>query len=279
MFSGKLPSVEGEKLTASPAAAQIRPISRKRRPVYLASDVLRWRASLSYTTYLPEAYKHRAYDLLRRAEFFLSSPHVSDADLADCLGNLRRAMTHRVESLEKTYRLRVPLQSGKKPHFLKLLAEVGIVRPLLLQALLEARNAVEYRDRKPPSKRRCEELAESVWYFLRSTDRLVVHRRVCFCLNPLEDGYPSDTYFLEFDVRYGSRFRMNVRGVIPTNMASLTPISGGLRVDAHDFGSMLKQSPNNSNQSDKEDRWRLMGYLAPEVQSVRALLRLAFEAE
>src|SRR5712675_1843727 len=139
--------MEAGKLSAPPAAAQIRLTSRKRRPIYLAPDVLRWRASLPGGTILPEAYKHRAYDLLRRAEFFLSSPQVSDADLADCLGNLRRAMTHRVQSLEKIYRLRVPLQSGAKTHFLKLLAEVGIVRPLLLHALLEARNAVEYRDR------------------------------------------------------------------------------------------------------------------------------------
>jgi len=87
-------------------------------------------------------------------------------------------------------------------------------------------------------------------------------------------------YFLEFDVTYGSRFRMNARGVVPTKITSLVPTSGWLRIDADDFGTLLKQSPDNSDHTDKkQDDWRLRGYLAPEVQSVRALLRMAFEAE
>ena len=62
-------------------------------------------------------------------------------------------------------------------------------------------------------------------------------------------------------------------------MASLAPTSGWLRVDADDFGTMLKQSSDNSDHTDKEDDWRLRGYLAPEVHAVCALLRTAFEAE
>src|SRR5439155_7220801 len=176
----QIASMEAEKLTPRLTAAQLDFSTPKPAAIYLDPNVLRWRASLPGGTVLSEAIRHRAYDLLRRAEFFLSAPRVSEADLADCLANLRRALTHRVQWLEKIYRLRVPLQSGAKRHFLKLLADVGIVRPLFLQALLDARNAVEYGDRKPPSKKRCQELAESVWYFLRSTDPLVVYRRESF---------------------------------------------------------------------------------------------------
>jgi hypothetical protein len=73
---------------------------------------------------------------------------------------------------------------------------------------------------------------------------------------------------------------MNVRGVVPTNMVSLTPTSGWLRVDAHEFVTISKQSRDNSDHTDKkENDWGLTGYLAPEVQMVRALLGIAFEAD
>lgn len=50
---------------------------------------------------------------------------------------------------------------------------LGIVRPLMFSNLLEIRNAVEHQDAPPPDKRSCQIFLEFVWYFLRSTDRIL----------------------------------------------------------------------------------------------------------
>jgi len=49
----------------------------------------------------------------------------------------------------------------------------GIIRPRMFAQLKEVRSLIEHHDRTPPAQERCAELAEFVWYFLRSTDNLV----------------------------------------------------------------------------------------------------------
>lgn len=50
---------------------------------------------------------------------------------------------------------------------------MGIVRPQMLQKLIAIRNAVEHEDADPPALEACEVFLEFVWYFLKSTDRMV----------------------------------------------------------------------------------------------------------
>jgi len=169
-------------------------------------------------------------------------------------------MTHRLQLLERIYRLRIPLEAGTKRHYLELLTEVGVVRPSLLQALLEARNAVEYRDRKPPSKRRCREVADATWYFLRSTDSLVAYRHEDFRLAPSENGYLSDVYWMSIQITYGYRFKMEARGWIPAQLGSLAATPGWIRVNACDFGTRSERWANNPMHIDKQARdWWLKG--------------------
>ncbi len=252
----------------------------KHRIIYLSPDILQWRPHSPGGLILSDADKHRAYDHLLRAEHFIKLEVVEDADLADCLGNLRRAVTHRTQLLEKLYRLRVPLQAGAKKHFIELLAQVGIVRPSFLRALLAARNAVEYRDRKPPSRWRCQEMADAVWYFLRSTDPLVLTRRDYFELSPSEDGYPDETYGFGVHVRYSSRFRFEISGWSPRDLVSLLPKAGWLEVRADEFYTKQERWKNEPMHADKkdEDCW-FSGILSHDVNGLSSLLMLAFEAD
>jgi hypothetical protein len=54
-----------------------------------------------------------------------------------------------------------------------LLSYLGIVRPKMVQRLIDIRNAVEHQDADPPIEEACLDFLEFTWYFLRSTDLLV----------------------------------------------------------------------------------------------------------
>jgi hypothetical protein len=82
---------------------------------------------------------------------------------------------------------------GTKPKkILDQLEYFGIIRPLMLNRLIEIRNSVEHEYVSPPELDRCKELVEFVWYFLRSTD--VLANRV---VNAIEIQSPdeNDDYF------------------------------------------------------------------------------------
>lgn len=224
----------------------------KRQTIYISPDISSWHAMPSSGLILPDKDKQRAYDHLHRAEHFLSLSNSNVADLTDSLSNLRRALTHRLQLIEKIYQLRAALEAGRKKPFLELLAEVGVVRPTLLRALLEARNAVEYRDRRPPSKKRCLELADSVWYFLRSTDPLVSVKRSYTEVGPTEDGYLTDVYSLSFSITYSRRFRIAVHGWLPNELVSLQEQSWW-RIEADDFGIKADRWSASPHHEDKKD--------------------------
>lgn len=252
----------------------------KKHPFFISPEVLDWRARHPGGLVLPESRKRRAYVHLKRAEHFLERDPSDDADLADCLGNLRRALTHRVQLLERLYKLRFPLAAGAKRHFLEILSQVRVVRPTFLHALLEARNSVEYRDRKPPSARRCRELSDAVWYFLRSTDPLVLNRRDDFELTRSEDENGNYVYWLQFRIKFSKAFRMKVKGWIPAALGSLDARNGWLKVEAEKLRVRSAHWSDDSEHGDKKiDDWWVEGLVAAEEKSVSSLLALAFEAE
>ncbi|MFT3831523.1 MAG: hypothetical protein QM691_17645 [Opitutaceae bacterium] len=228
---------------------------------------------------LSEKDRSRAYDHLRRAEHFLAQRPLTEADLADCLANLRRALTQRVQLLEKLYGLRGPLEAGAKRPFVELLAEIGVVRPTFLKALLDARNDIEYRDRKPPPQKRCQELADALWYFLRSTDHIALQLRSDFQLTPTNKGFVEETYWLHFDIRYGSRFRLKANGWIPASLVSRSPRENWLEMQVAGFHTKKErwsQSPDHGDKAD-DDLW-VIGLTTKSRELWVALLKLAFDA-
>lgn len=251
----------------------------RRKRIYISPDVLCWRAMPGGGIVLPERDKRRAYEHLRRAEHFLSLPNNNEADLADSLSNLRRALTHRIQVLDQVYRLRIPLDAGEKKPFLELLAQIGAVRPTLLKALLEARNAVEYNDRRPPSKKRCQELADSVWYFLRSTDTLVTVQRSDIELTPPEDGNLPEVYHAGFRIIYSRRFRVEFSGWFPEELVSFKEKSWWA-VEAEDYGTKVERWGTSPLHQDKKasDIW-VRGVILNDPKTVCSVLAMAFGAE
>jgi hypothetical protein len=139
--------------------------------LFLSPTVLSWQwRSESSTVYSEDAWR-RPYEHWRHADEI--DPSISEFKRIDIITTLKRAVDHRVRALMGLYDLRgLPLSDAPKEH-LELLEYVGLVRPLMVSRLITIRNAVDHEDAAPPSPDECRTLTEFVWYFLRSTDRVV----------------------------------------------------------------------------------------------------------
>jgi len=97
---------------------------------------------------------------------------ATDLPIASC--SVAGALSHRAQALESIYNLRALPLEGKPKRDFELLQYLGIVRPVMLKRLVDIRNLVEHEDADSPNIDDCRMLAEFVWYFLRSTDSIVM---------------------------------------------------------------------------------------------------------
>ena len=120
----------------------------------------------------------RPFTYFRHAEAKINFPS-SALDLADGIAALKRAVSIRVQWLDRIYNFSklLPKVHG---HLFDYLHDLGVIRPLLWTKLRTIRNKIEHQDRKPPSQGQCQELLDVVWYLLRSTDAIA--REFCTSL-------------------------------------------------------------------------------------------------
>jgi hypothetical protein len=109
----------------------------------------------------------------------------SDFKRTDALTTLKRAIDRRVRQLNTFHDFKSIPIPGKPNATLELLEYVGLIRPIMLQRLIEIRNAVEHEDALPPTVEELLIFLEFVWYFLRSTDSALRHRITSFHLQPV----------------------------------------------------------------------------------------------
>src|SRR5262245_3020662 len=81
---------------------------------------------------------NRAYELWSRASELLSVGSSSDCERADAISNLKRALNHRLERLQTSYKLR-DLPIGSSKGVLERLEKLDVVRPVMLRSLLQVR--------------------------------------------------------------------------------------------------------------------------------------------
>ena len=167
----------------------------------------------------------RVYSLLSHAEHLLEQSS-SELFRVDAITILKRAVDHRLRLLDEIYEFRrIPI--GNKPSGnLELLNYLGIVRPKMVQKLIEIRNSIEHEDTDPPGEEVCFDFLEFTWYFLRSTDLLArrsiqtIHLR----MPELEPQYY--TVSIEFDPK-GSWIPKLFAWVVPS-MISERPVDDWL---------------------------------------------------
>ena len=138
--------------------------------MFISNVVLSWKPVVESFSYASEDWEH-SYSFFCHSEKLLSYA-TENHFLIDAISNLKRAVDHRIKHIAKTYKLKKTACYALKKNIWDTLAELELIKPVMLGKLIEIRNTVEHKFTDPPSQARCIELSEFVWYFLRSTDSI-----------------------------------------------------------------------------------------------------------
>jgi len=107
---------------------------------------------------------------------------------------------------------------------LELLEYLGMIRPLMLQRLIEIRNAVEHKDSPPPTSQELRIFLDFAWYFLRSTDTNLRSPIEEFSLEPRE----SAPYGVEVTLGSNTNWIPKIRASVEPSMLSIDQKDGWL---------------------------------------------------
>lgn len=190
---------------------------------WVSLDVLAWERFAEGGALCEDSLRllRRPYELLDHVEKKLTG-FPTELDLVDAVTTLKGAAFHRKDALERLYKLKhLPISDLPKDP-LERLAFLGILKPMVFRNLVDVRNYVEHQDAKPPGMERGKELAEYVWYFLRSTDPLV---KVIANSNLLEDPEseePTD-YWISIGNSPLKDWTIEFRGWLPSPLLSASP--------------------------------------------------------
>ena len=136
---------------------------------YLSKEFLHWYAYTDSGHEPSQEVRQRGYEIWNHADSQIKS-ESSLLQLADGISNLKRCLNQRLKAIEAFYFIRsVPVKNLPKG-YLQLLGALGIVRPFMLEQLMDIRNEIEHEDAPPPPYVRARELLDMTWYFLRSTE-------------------------------------------------------------------------------------------------------------
>lgn len=187
--------------------------------MFVSNAVLSWRpepeGNFSHTCDdwdLPYTYLRHSEELLRQAS---EKRHV----LIDVISNLKRAVDHRIKHISKTYNIKKTVCYAKHKNVWDSLAEVDVIRPVMLHKLLEIRNGIEHQFSDPPSQSRCLELSEFAWYFLKSTDQIA---KLCSEGVVLRESLDSP-YFIGLMRTPESNWKPSISLVLPGKLVSRDP--------------------------------------------------------
>lgn len=156
---------------------------------FISPELLNWDASISSSSFQDSTAITRPYEMIKHSESLIT-PSSSDFNLADGITNLKRAINHRLQTIESIYKLKDVRFRNAPKGYLELLEHYGLAKPYIIKILMEIRNKIEHDDAKPSKKERCQELLDITWYFLKSTDRLVYSITSTVLLEPITlQGY------------------------------------------------------------------------------------------
>jgi hypothetical protein len=152
---------------------------------------------------------------------------------------------------------------------LELLADVGVIRPLMLQSLLKVRNEVEYNDASPPDVIRCNEFADAVWYLLKTTDSMLEVGRTDIAFRPEGEPRNNPQVWFSLSIEYKPTLKVEFRGQMPRGEIRQSSEAGCFELDLDP--TFLK----NRKQDGGEQEF-LMGQLMLTADHRKEVLKAAF---
>ena len=240
------------------------------RKVWITNSVLSWTSAVHSADTFHVSSWNTPYRIWSHAAGLLSGI-PSELVRSDAVGNLKRALNVRLKHLEGLYRFsHLPLGLRHKAT-LERLEMLGVVRPLLLRHLLDIRDAIEHKNHKAPTSRRCNELLDIAWYFLKSTDALVAQRpeRVAF-------EHPNETRLWAcFDITWGKKPKFRISGWFAPPEVSTVVFPHSILVQAAAFhGAEQFESSSHHGNTLETDRW-VAGNAYLSNEQIRALVKEA----
>lgn len=199
--------------------------------MWLTSAILKWECYVdSWTGFEDESWR-RAYAIWSHGERLLEQSGV-ELFRVDSITTLKRAIDHRLRHLDSIYQFRqIPIRD-KPTGNLELLNYLGIIRPRMVQKLIEIRNAVEHQDADPPDIGACFDFLEFTWYFLRSTDLLVRRPIRSLSVDPPESELDPEYYGAGIEIDPGASWVPRITAWVVPTMLSTEPVSDWLALRA-----------------------------------------------
>lgn len=183
-----------------------------------------WSREPDSWTILDEDVASRAYKIWSFAAE-LSERAIDDVGRGTVVQKLWNAVDQRIRTLHEIYRLNVvkSLLGQTKLSSLDILHYLGVIRPLILKNLKDIRNRVEHQDRDAPNTLECNNLVDSVWYFLRSTDYLTTQKLSGYTLSSgmLVEGRADREEFVS--VRFSDDWIVTIAGWFREEFVISTP--------------------------------------------------------
>jgi len=182
--------------------------------MFISNVVLSWNPVVESFSYAGNDWKH-SYSFLRHSEKLLSYAPEKHF-LIDAISNLKRAVDHRIKHISTTYKLKKTSCYAPKKNIWDTLAELELIKPVMLAKLIEIRNAAEHQFSDPPTQDRCIEFSEFVWYFLRSTDPL--SQRVSD--GPYLQESDDSPYSIYYNGNPANEWKSTITAILPKELIS-----------------------------------------------------------
>lgn len=181
--------------------------------MYISKEILNWNLQQeSSTVYISDW--DVPYEGWNHAENIISN-YSDKFHRIDVIATLKRVIDYRVKDLSQTYNLKAINSELKKKNNYERLVYFNIIRPMMLEKLLEIRNNVEHKHEQPPSLNICKELVEFVWYFLKSTDPYCHSVLEEFSLN--NESNPESKYGIVVTPEVQNNWKIQFRGWLTEN--------------------------------------------------------------
>lgn len=162
----------------------------------------------------------RPYEIWEIARKFIETNDDRES-LSQGIITLKRCYETRQKLIFKNYPFEKIYFDKKvcKKKKIELLAQYGLVRPYFIHKLVNVRNLIEHEDHLPPKKETCQELLDSVWYFLKSTDDLILSIPKVVAFNG-EHGYVFVSFNFEEYIKSDSKINFEFKAYVNKELIS-----------------------------------------------------------
>lgn len=167
-------------------------------------------------------------------------------DLADGISNLKRSLNQRLKLIESLYSLKDIKYKNMPKGYLEVLRDYKIVRPFIMQKLLNIRNNIEHNDANPPELDNCKEWLDVIWYFLKSTDNIVKTKSILTDFIMYDDEKETQ-YTYEINIENYRYPFCGIRGRFPSCLFSLNKKCGYMKIYIEDLESKEEIQEKNKD--------------------------------